>query len=379
MRIVSFTSLYPNPAHPTFGVFVENRLRHLAAAGEVSLTVVAPVAEKGQPGRETRHGLDVHHPRFISPRGTGMYVAPFALYAAGLPVLRALQAEQPIELIDAHYVYPDGVAAVWLGRKLGVPVVITARGTDVNVVPDYAWPRRLIRRALAAADGLIAVSEALKTRMVELGADGAKIRVLRNGVDLQTFSPGNRDAARAQLNVSGPVLLAVGNLLTSKGQDVAIAALPHLPGVTLLLAGKGPDEAAFRKLAQSLGVDSRVRFLGALPHGQLPAVYRAADVLVHASVREGMANVLLEALACGTPVVGSPIPGMDEVIAAPEAGRIMTERTPEALAAAVADLLGALPGRDSTRRYAESFDWVATTAGQVALFRDIIQRRSRRG
>lgn len=382
MRVVSFTSLYPNPLRPGFGVFVENRLRHLAASGQISLSVVAPVPwpAKGVPDHETRHGIHVLHPRFATIPGLGMYVAPLGLYRAGLSVLPTLHDMMPIDVLDAHYVYPDGVAAVWLGKKLGLPVVITARGTDINVLPEYAWPRRLIRQALQDADGLIAVSDALAARLVTLGADAAKIRVLRNGVDLQTFHPGDREAARARLGLGdGPVLASVGNLLKAKGQDVAIAALPHLPGVTLLLAGRGPDEGYLRTLAQSLGVANRVRFLGALPHAALPDVYRAADVLVHASMREGMANVLLEALACGTPVVGSPIPGMDEVVAAPVAGRIMKQRTPEALAASVQELLTSLPNRHDTRRYAEGFSWDATTAGQLALFRDILQRRTSSG
>ena len=389
VRLLTFSTLYPNAAQPNHGVFVENRLRHLVATGAASSTVVAPVAwyPRGLPGPaawvraagvasvEHRHGFVVHHPRYAAIPRAGMSVAPALLYVAALRAVRRLRAAgEEFDAIDAHYVYPDGVAAVRLGQTLGLPVVITARGSDVTQLPDFFAPRRMIRRALRRVDGLIAVSAALGARLVELGADPGRVTVLRNGVDLAQFSPpADRSALRAGLGVEGPTLLSVGHLIERKGHGRVIEALRSLPdAVRLLIAGEGQLEADLRGLAERLGVAERVRFLGAVPHGGLAGVYGAADILVLASSREGWANVLLEAMACGTPVVASPIPGNDEVVRAPAAGVIAGANTAAGVAAAVAGLLARPPARAATRAYAEEFGWEATSAGQLAVFRGVV-------
>jgi glycosyltransferase involved in cell wall biosynthesis len=390
-RLLTFSTLYPNACQPNHGVFVENRLRHLVATGAVASTVLAPVPwyPRGLPGpaawtrlagvprHEQLHGLAVHHPRYAVIPRIGMSLAPALLYAAALPAARRLLADGLlIDAIDAHYVYPDGVAAIRLGQALRLPVVITARGSDVTQLPDHAGPRRMIGWAIRHADALIAVSAALGDRLVALGADPARVTVLRNGVDLAQFHPpADRAAARAALDLTGPTLLSVGHLIERKGHDRVIAALARLPdAVRLLVAGAGPLEGALQALAERLGVAARVRFLGSVAHDRLAAVYGAADALVLASSREGWANVLLESMACGTPVVASPIPGNDEVVAAPAAGVIAAQNTPEGLAAAVAGLLAAPPARAATRAYAEAFSWDDTSAGQLAVFRRVMGR-----
>ncbi len=391
LRLLTFSTLYPNAAQPTHGVFVENRLRHLLATGAVSSTVLAPVAwyprhmpgpsswtrRAGVPAAEQRHGLTVYHPRYPAIPRLGMSAAPALLYATAARAVRRLRAEgMAIDAIDAHYVYPDGVAAVRLARDLGVPVVVTARGSDVTRLPDYALPRRMIHWTARHADALIAVSSALAKRLVELGADPAKVTVLRNGVDLVQFRPpADRDAARVALGLSGPTLLSVWHLIPRKGHDRVIAALPHLPQVAqLLVAGEGPERTALTALAARLGVTARVRFLGAVAHAELAAIYGAADALVLASSREGWANVILESAACGTPVVASPIPGNDEVVSAPACGMLAPANTPEGLATAVKALFADPPARAATRAFAERFSWDATSAGQIAVFRRVLGR-----
>jgi glycosyltransferase involved in cell wall biosynthesis len=387
IRLLTFSTLYPNAAQPNHGVFVENRLRQLLAGGAARSTVLAPVpwfpfaserfgawaAFARAPGTETRHGIAVHHPRFpVIPR-VGMNLAPWLLFRAALPALRRLLAAGlTFDAIDAHYVYPDGVAAVWLGRALGRPVVITARGTDVNLIPRYAMPRRLIRGAIAGAAALIAVSGALREALIGLGAPAEKVTVLRNGVDTALFRPpADRAAARAALGLAGPTLISVGHLIERKGHHLAIEALADLPGWSLLIVGEGPERPRLAALAAQPGLAGRVRLLGARPHAELPGLYGAADALVLASSREGWANVLLEAMACGTPVVASDIWGNPEVVRAPEAGRLVP-REAAAIAAGVRDLAAAAPDRAATRAYAEAFGWGPTTDGQLALFRRVI-------
>ncbi len=389
IRLLTFSTLFPNNMRPNHGIFVENRLRHLLGSGQVTSTVVAPVpwfpsrspvfgewsGHAGVAESELRHGIVVHHPRYPTIPRIGMSAAPFLLYRAALRFVRRLLAEgQGFDLIDAHYVYPDGVAAVWFGRALGLPTVVTARGTDINLIPRHAIPRRLIRQAIDGAAALIAVSGALKAELVELGAPAEKVTVLRNGVDTALFRPMDRCAARAALGLTRPTLISVGLLIERKGHHRVIEALTRLPDFDLMIVGEGPERDRLAALIVRLGLGDRVRLLGARPHAELPALYGAADALVLASDREGWANVLLEAMACGTPVVASNIWGNPEVVRSPEAGVIAEANTAEGVASGVAKLFAALPSRAATRRYAEGFSWDETTAGQLALFRRVLGR-----
>ncbi len=394
IRLLTVTTLYPNAQHPHHGVFVENRLRHLVDTGEVTSTVLAPVAWypswgptrpgwsdlAGVAAVEQRHGLAVHHPRYAAIPRVGMTVAPALLAAGALAWLARLgpAARAAIDLVDAHYVYPDGVAALAVARALRRPLVITARGSDVTQLPDYRAPRLMIRQAVRRADGLVAVSTDLGERLVGLGADPARVRVLRNGVELGLFHPpADRAAARRALGLHGPTLLSVGHLIERKGHGRVIAALARLPDATsLLVVGAGPLDGALHALVERLGLGARVRFLGLLPPASLPAVYGAVDALVLASSREGWANVLLEAMACGTPAVASPIPGNIEVVREPAAGLVAAANTAESLADAVTRLLAAPPRREDTRAYAERFGWDEVSAGQLALFRAVLARHA---
>lgn len=390
MRLLTFSTLFPNAARPNHGIFVENRLRHLVGSGQAVSTVVAPVPwfpsqaamfgdwarHAAAPARETRHGIEILHPRYPVIPKLGMSAAPWLLYRAMVPVLQRLLAEgRRFDAIDAHYVYPDGVAAAWLGRRFGLPVAITARGTDVNLVPRYPLPRRLIQRAIRDAGALIAVSAALKQVLVDLGAPDDKVTVLRNGVETDLFHPpADRDALRRALGLGGPTLISVGGLIERKGHHRTIEAMRDLPDFTLLIAGEGPERARLEALVAQWDLGGRVRLLGPRPHASLPELYGAADASVLASSREGWANVLLESMACGTPVVAADIWGNPEVVRAPAAGVIYAPNTPAGIVAGVRRLFAARPDRAATRAYAEPFSWDETTAGQVAIFQRLVGR-----
>jgi teichuronic acid biosynthesis glycosyltransferase TuaC len=387
MQILTFSTLYPNEVRPQHGIFVETRLRKLVESGTVAARVIAPcpwfpfasphfgsyAGFARIPHREARHGLEVDHPRYpLLPR-IGMSSAPLGLFAALLPVLRRqIRSGRDFDLIDAHYFYPDGVAAVLLGRALRRPVVVTARGDDLDLIATYTLPRRWIRWAAGHAAGLIAVSSGLQRRLTSLGVAPERVRMLRNGVDLALFHPLDREAARRALGFTRPTLLAVANLVPKKRHWLMVEALPRLPGVDLAIVGDGPERGAIEERANRLGVADRVRLLGHMTQARLPQIYSAADLLLLPSSREGWPNVLLESMACGTPVVVSNIEGFADIVAAPEAGHILAETTPETLAAAVSALLAAPPDRTATRRYAEQFDWRSTTAGQIELFHRIL-------
>ncbi len=387
LRLLTFSTLFPSAARPNHGVFVENRLRHLVGSGQATSVVLAPVpwfpstdprfgdwARLAQtPAQETRHGLTVWHPRYpVIPR-FGMSAAPWLLYRAMVGVMRRMiERFGPFDAIDAHYVYPDGVAAVWLGQRFNLPVTVTARGTDVNLIPRYRIPRALIGQVIEKSAAMITVSAALKGALLGLGAPDAKVTVLRNGVETSLFvPPPDRAAARAAAGMTRPTLISVGLLIDRKGHHRTIEAMRQLPDHDLVIVGEGPDRDRLSALIDRLGLRDRVRLLGARPHAELPALYGAADASVLASSREGWANVLLESMACGTPVVASNIWGNPEVVQSIEAGVIYDPNTPDGIVAGVRRLFAGMRPRTETRAYAEKFGWEETTAGQLALFRRI--------
>ena len=389
LSILTATTLFPNPVQRAHGVFVETRLRHLLASGEVTAHVLAPIpwlppmvrySSYGPlqtvPSREQRNGLIVEHPRYLVVPKFGMTLTPLTLYRAMRKRFVALLKEgHRFDLIDAHYFYPDGVAAVRLAREFNLPVTVTARGTDLNLIPEFSAPRKMILDAASKADGMITVCQALKDTLIEMGVADERVTVLRNGVDLDLFRPIDRAAASSALGLSRRTLASVGLLIDRKGHHHIIRALKDLPDNDLLIAGDGPDRRALERLVVEEGVADRVRFLGSVDQNRLREIYNAVDALVLASSREGWANVLLESMACGTPVVASAVWGTPEVVARPEAGVLMPSLDPQGVAEGVRRLFAAYPDREATRRYAEGFNWNATTEGQLKLFRGILARR----
>ena len=389
MRILVFSTLFPNAAAPAHGIFVENRLNAYRRKYGAEVKVVAPVpwfpfshAAFGRyggyaraPRREIRHGVEVLHPRFFTAPTLGMHLAPLTLTRCLRKTAKALIAEGwDFDFIDAHYFYPDGVAAAAVARDLGKPFAVTARGTDVSLLPAYDGPRKKILDAAWRAGAIIAVADALKHELARLGAPAENITVLRNGVDLEKFTPADRERERRALGLDGLVLASVGHLIERKGHGLVIDALKELPAATLLIVGEGPQRKALEARAKAAGVAGRVRFLGQASHEELKSVYSAADILVLASSREGWPNVLLEAMACGAPCVAADVGGTGEVIRAPEAGRLARERSPAAIAAAIGEVLASPPGRKAARLYAERHSWDETADGMHAIFTALAEK-----
>ena len=388
MKVITFSTLYPNATQARHGIFVETRLRHLLANGKVESKVIAPVpwfpfthrifgkyADFAKVQRyDLRHGIDVYHPHYFHLPKIGMSISPFFLALSSITTIaKLIRQGYDFDLIDAHYFYPDGVAAIILGRIFNKPVVITARGTDLNLLPQYVLPRNMIKWAAKNSAAMITVCQALKDVLIDLGIHHQRITTLRNGVDLKLFSPTKqRDELREQLSIRQKTILSVGHLIERKGHDLIIKALLKLPNVKLLIAGDGEQWDYLQNLVSSLHLNDQVTFLGALTQSQLRDYYAAADILVLASSREGWANVLLESMACGTPVVATNVWGTPEIIRAPEAG-VLVHRDENDIAQGIENLFANYPNREATRRYAENFSWDETTSGQETLFSQIIK------
>jgi glycosyltransferase involved in cell wall biosynthesis len=370
LRVLTLSTLFPNIGQPTLGVFVERQTLGLAALDDVELQVVSPIglppwplsrhpyyrARRGLPLFETWKGLSVHRPRFRTLPGIGGTHAGKAMARALLPWLRKLRESFPFDVIDAEFFWPDGPAAMHLSQALDIPFSVKARGADIHYWGRRPGIRGQIVAAGQAADGLLAVSQALRQDMVALGINAEKITVHHTGVEQDRFVPGDRVAAKAAMGVSGPLLVTAGALIARKGQMLVLQALPLIEGASLVVVGDGPDRASLERVAHSLGVSGRVRFLGNRPHEELPALLSAADVMVLPSASEGLANVWVESLACGTPLVISDVGGAREVMDGPEAGRLVP-REPEAIANAVNEILAAPPDPWRVRAAAQRFRW----------------------
>jgi teichuronic acid biosynthesis glycosyltransferase TuaC len=393
MRTLLFSTLYPSSVRPLHGIFVETRLRELLRKGGVQTKVVAPVpwfwstdpkhgdyaAMARTPHQEVHNDIEVHHPRFARLPKIGMSTAPLSLALGARGTLNAIRRSGfDFDVIDAHYFYPDGVAAALLALWFNKPLVVTARGSDVNLIPHYRVPRLLIRWALGRANASIGVSGALVERLRALGGDDARLHVMRNGVDLNRFHAMPCAAVRAELGITGsPVILTVGNLHEHKGQRLTVQAFAqlrqHFPNACLWVVGAGPDKSAIEQDAQRLGVADAVHLVGPVPNAELVRWYSAADLSVLASSREGWPNVLLESMACGTPVVATAVGGVAEIVRERAVGTVVTERTPQAFAAAMQGLLERAVSRERVRAYAEGFGWDKTSQDQLTLFERLVK------
>ncbi|HEX7855770.1 MAG TPA: glycosyltransferase [Sphingobium sp.] len=388
LHVLTLSTLFPTDSQPNFGIFVERQTRALAAREGVAVTVVAPVglppfpldrlphyaARRALPLQDVRNGLTVHRPRFAVLPGTGgrWHVAMMARAIA--PLVRRLHAERPFDVIDASFFFPDGPVAMRLSAMLGIPYSVKARGADIHLWGEARATREAVRQAGVNAAGMLAVSGAMRDSMIALGMPGERIRVHYTGVDLDRFAPGDRAAAKAARSLSGPVIATVGALIPRKGQGLVIDALAALPDATLILIGDGPDKAALAGQAERVAaVAMPVIFAGSVPHAELPGWLAAADVMCLPSASEGLANAWVEALACGTPIVISDVGGARELLTGPEAGRIV-DRTPEAIAAAIRDILASPPAPEAVRGPALRFTWEANAEALEAHLRECAGR-----
>jgi len=374
LRVLTLSTLFPNASQPNLGVFVERQSLGLAAHPDVDLRVVAPVGLPPFPFHRSGHyrafadlprleqwkGLTVGRPRFLNLPLTGGRFHAVGLASALRPYLTDVRRTFPFDVIDAEFFFPDGPAAVRLGRQFDVPVSIKARGADIHHWGRNRSTAAQVIDAGRTADGLLAVSSALRDDMIALGMPADRIAVHRTGVDGDRFAPRDRAGEKAALGITGRLVLSVGALIPRKGHDIVIDAVARLPGTNLLIAGEGPDRGALEARIVAQGLDDRVRLLGSVAHDRLPALFAAADVMALASTSEGLANAWVEALSSGTPIVITSAGGAHETVDRPEAGRVV-DRTADAFAAAIADLVQAPPDPACVRLAAKRFSWQTNT------------------
>jgi teichuronic acid biosynthesis glycosyltransferase TuaC len=385
MRILTFTTLFPSANRPTFGIFVFQRVSHFAKRPGNIVRVVAPVPYfpswirskrwgiYGQiPSDETFGDLQVQHPRYALLPGLLMPLHGLFIFLGSLFVVRRLHQQQHFDCIDAHYVYPDGFAAVLLGMALDLPVIISARGTDINVFPSFLAIRPMIRWALQHAAGIVAVAASLKNSIVGLGIPPERICVIPNGVDVARFRPMEQAKARRELRLTlgCRIAVSVGSLTEGKNHKLLISAFAKIvkidPEAQLHILGEGPLRGELEHLIHRLSLDKNAFLAGARPNEELRIWFSAADVSCLVSSREGWPNVVMESIACGTPAVATRVGGLPEIITSPELG-VLVEPDADSIAAGLQFAFSKNWDRNVLVRHAQSRNWYHV-AGEVEAF-----------
>jgi teichuronic acid biosynthesis glycosyltransferase TuaC len=315
--------MFPNSVNRNMGIFVKERLLHVAR--KVDLTMIAPVpsfpfieSTKKYYGykkiqlMEECDGLTVFHPRyFMIPKYFKFLDASF--YEISLrPFISNAIAETNCDVLDVHWVYPDGFAALEWARRYNKKVVVTVRGNEaIHYYQDTAV-RNMIVNKMHLFDHVISVSDDLKNKLVnEYQVSPDKISVIHNGVDKSKFVPMDKAYARSKCGLTDncKYILSISRLSSEKGLDILLEAMVRLKkaNVKLVLVGDGPLYNTLNKYVYNKNLSDRVNFVGSVPHNNLCHWYNAADVFCLPSLWEGCPNVVIEALACGTPVVSSSV------------------------------------------------------------------------
>lgn len=392
MHILTLTTLFPNAQQPVHGVFIRTRMECFTAQYGFNWTVLAPVpyfpripiAPRGAyllysrvPPLEDLRGYPVHHPRYlVTPRLGMRFYGNWMAKAIRRTVLE-IHRGKPIDLIDCHYIYPDGTAGIQMGRTLGIPVVLSARGTDLNLYPQLRAIRPKIRQNLKACQRLICVSPDLRAKAVDLGTAPEKISVIGNGIDLQRFQRIDCIDARRKLGLPpiGRILLSVGNLNARKGFDLLLEAFARLPrsDLFLVIVGDGRERRRLERRTEDLGLNGRVFFPGMVLNRNLPDWYSASDLFVLASSREGWPNVLCEAQAMGLPVVATRVGAVPEILEDTSLGLLVENRSVEALTAALERALRTRWDRQRIEERGRCRTWNQVSENLLPVFQGAVE------
>jgi glycosyltransferase involved in cell wall biosynthesis len=394
MKVLVFTHLFPNTKSPTLGVFIKERMLHFSKINGCEIKVVAPVPYfppininkrwfyfSQIPKKEMVQGVEVYHPRYFQTPKVGMSFYGLSMYPSALKKAKQIRKQFDFDLIDAHWVYPDSFAAVLLSRFFKKPLIVSARGGDINLYSKDFLIKKLIVYTLNNAKRVIAVSNALKSAMVDLGITESKIIVIPNGVDIKKFHAVEKEKSRRFLNIplDKKIILTVASLRKIKGLSLLIEAISEIihevkkSDVMLLIIGEGEERKSIARQIARLKLKGHVKLLGAKAHETLFQWYSAADIFCLPSSTEGWPNVIFESLACGTPVVASSVGGVPEIIISDDYGTLVKERTGKAFASAIIKALDRKWDPDKMIEYAKRNTWVQVAQNVKDLFETVLK------
>ncbi len=390
LRICIVTTSFPRWVDDDQGTFVLEIARALTRHG-VFIRVIGPHAP-GAKTHEDMFGIDVIRPRYAWPERFEV----LRKYRAGLPVILRKNSAAwfllPLFIVsqflavwkharDCDIIHTNwtlsAFSAVVAKLFLNIPVIVTVQGSDIYETQRISWLRSVTRVVLSRADQIIALSQSLAQLTESLGVPGEKIRVMPNGVNIDTFKLAGTKKE--------PVILFVGSIIRRKGVHHLIEAAPRilqsLPEYELVIIGDGPLDKELQVRVDALGLNDRIRFLGVRSPTDVLLWMQKAKLFVMPSLEEGLGVVLLEALACGTPCVGSQVGGIPDVIH-PEVGQLTPPGDPDQLADAIIGLLkDEARWEDMHQRardyIASKFSWQKITSDLLVLYSDLMQEKDR--
>ncbi len=380
MKLLISTGIFPNRFEGNFGIY--NLKQTEALRNHHELCVIAPVPyfpaalkfggyqKYSQIPRRDRIGkVDVHYPRyFVTPKILRSLHGVFLLISTFFFYRRMIKRER-FDAILGFFAYPFGFANACLGRIFNIPVFVSCRGSDINYLTRQRLRRRAITWALRNSTGVFCVSEDLRKKVIDLGIAAEKVFVVPNGIEADRFKRMDKAEARAALGLdkAAKLLVCISRLDPEKGIDVLIDAfsLVKEKDVQLIIAGWGTEEENLKKRVERLGLQDRVRFAGNVPHGEVPEWLNAADLFVIASRNEGYPNALVEAMACGLPIVATRVGGVPEIVTSPDIGLMVEAENPQATANAISRALAKNWDRDMLSRVAHRRRW-ENVAGDMA-------------
>jgi len=398
MRILVISTPFPSQVDPTRGIFVKERIKAIAKLPQCDVQIISPVPWfpplkqfpswypwSQYPYQETFEGLSIHHPRYVLPPTIGGYFHPSLMYPAVRRAVRSIRQQFDFDIIDAHFVYPSGVVGAMLARELDLPLVITGRGEDILSFPNSWLKRRAIRSALRCTEHAVALSPEIATAMTRLGAPANRVTIIPNGVDTELFRPMDREQCRQSLRlpVDSQIVLSVGDCVERKGHHLLIDAMPEIlrkhPRALLVIVG-GPGcfgrdfTTELKARITNLGITQRVMLAGAVPHRQLPMWYSAANLFALMSSREGSPNVLLEALACGTPAIATIPSSAQEELSDPRLGIVVHSRSSEGARQCVEKALSTAWDRNLIRAQLQNRNWGSVAEKVAYIFHQILEK-----
>jgi len=400
MRLLLISNLFPTPADPVRGVFTQQLASALCLRCNLRVIVPLPwfppwtwarrlmprqAQEFGFVGSTARWGdVQAQYLRYPLLPKLSERLHPWLMRQGIASAITAMHRREPIELINAQWLYPDGVATTIIARRLGIPVVLTGLGCDINDFLDQPEKRQPILDALHACDAVTAVSGALAERLLAEGIDAAKVSVIANGVDTGRFCLQDQAAARGRLGLppDARIVVCVARLSPEKGVMHLLSATPGIkaavPNARIVIVGEGPEGPALRAQATTLGVGDIVHFAGKVAHEQIPDWLSAADVTCLPSIREGHPNAAIEALASGRPVVASRVGGLSEMIT-PVRGLLVSASDPGQLAAALIEALCRSWDRNQIAASMTGYGWATAADRYLAVFARYASKPVRHG
>ena len=395
MKILSISSVFPSKRMPFSGLFVYERMRHVSQRAEV--TVISPVPwspfdrlarlfrknfRNGRKGFETRGGMAVRYVPFFCLPGIFKFMDGF-FYYLGIkrPANTIFKKDKP-DIIDVHFAYPDGFGVMMAAGGLGIPFCVTLRGTEMPYSRSFyrRWQMKLVFKKAAK---IISVSRSLAGIAINLGAEPEKVKVIPNGVDTSLFAPKNKDEARKNFDIpkNAKVILCVGGLVKRKGFHRVIKHLQKLqkifPCLMFLIVGgesaEGDYSEKLKAQVKELRLESVVRFEGQQSPEKLPWYYSAADLFVLATANEGWPNVIVESLACGTPVVATDVGGIKEIMSHDYLGYTVPFGDSQALYAKMEKALTQSWDHEKITAHAQQRSWTNVADEVLATFTQVLK------